>query len=115
MKAARSAFLIATFLLVSFSIGYAQDGEISFKVHNNTENTIVELLVSENGKDYASFDIGEGIAPGIIATLVWNKSSYDRNCIQYFKAVFDDDSESKPVKFDFCEDELVLEFGPAES
>lgn len=113
MRIAKTALLTLAFLLMSFSVSYAHDGEISFKVHNNTENAIIELLVSEDGKKYGYFDIGDGIAPGVIATLVWDKSAYDRNCVQYFKAVFDDDSESKPVPFDFCEDELVLEFGPA--
>jgi hypothetical protein len=43
-------------------------------------------------------------------TLVWDKSTDAGKCTQYFKAVYDDDSESEPEKFDFCEKDLELEF-----
>ncbi len=86
----------------------AQD--YSFKVHNNTHETITKILVSEDGKNYGYFDIGNGIAPGETAELVWDKSTNGESCHQYFKAMFSDGSESQPVKFDFCESGLVLEF-----
>lgn len=99
------------FILMSFTVSKAQSGdEYSFKVFNNTKSTIKKLLVSEDGKKYGYFDIGNGIAAGKSVTLVWDKSTNDESCIQYFKAVYADGSESKAAKFDFCEDELELVF-----
>ncbi|CAN5217467.1 hypothetical protein BH20VER2_BH20VER2_10580 [soil metagenome] len=82
----------------------------SFKVKNTTKNRITKLLASEDGETYGNFDVGKGIKPGQTVTLVWDKSTDEENCEQYFKAVFDDGEESEPVKFDFCEDDLTLEF-----
>ena len=88
----------------SFSIRH------SFKVHNNTKETITKLLVSEDGETYGNFDIGDGIKPGDTETLVWNKSTNSQSCHQWFKAVWEGGKEGKPVKFDFCEKNLTLEF-----
>ena len=102
-----SAFLV----LMSFSASYAQDGEVSFTVHNRTNSRITRLLVAEPGKKtWKFFDVGTGIAAGKSAELVWDKSAYNENCIQWVKAVYADKSESTPVKIDFCEDDLELEF-----
>ncbi|MFN2509602.1 MAG: hypothetical protein ABR589_12625 [Chthoniobacterales bacterium] len=84
--------------------------EYSFKVHNTTEDTITKLLASEDGKTYGFFDVGKGIKPGETVTLVWDKSTNDSSCEHYFKAVYEDGEESEPVKFDFCEEDLELEF-----
>ena len=107
----KMTLLSFVFVLLSFTASYAQsDTEFSFKVTNNTNSTIKKLLVSEDGKTYGYFNIGNGIGSGKTVTLVWNQSTNDENCVQYFKAVFADASESAAVKFDFCEDELELEF-----
>ncbi len=107
----RMSVLTIAFVLMSFTAGYAQDSEYSFKVYNRTDTTIKKLLVAEPGaKKWGYFDIGKGIASGKSMTLVWDKSTDDEGCVQYFKAVYADDSESKPVKFDFCEENLELEF-----
>ncbi len=84
--------------------------EYKFKVHNTTKETITKLLASEDGKAYGFFDIGKGIPAGEKATLVWDKKTNDGNCEQFFKAVYEDGEESEAVKFDFCEDDLELEF-----
>ncbi len=84
--------------------------EYSFKVHNTTKETIKKLLASEDGKKYGFFDIGSGIKAGEKATLVWDKSTNEGACEHFFKAVYADGEESEPVKFDFCEDDLELEF-----
>ena len=94
----------------SFTAGYAQDSEFSFKVHNKTDSVIKKLLVSQDGKKYGFFDIGSGIGAGKKATLVWSKATDTENCVNWVKAVYADKSESTPVKFDFCEDDLELEF-----
>ncbi|MDO9213937.1 MAG: hypothetical protein Q8Q54_05980 [Methylococcales bacterium] len=84
--------------------------EISFKVHNTTKYKIKQLLVSENGKKWGAFDIGAGIAAGGSETLVWDASTDNEDCKQLIKAVFSDDVESEPAIFDFCEQNLELEF-----
>lgn len=106
----RMSILAFAFVLFSVTASFAQDSEFSFKVYNKTDTKIVKLLVSETGKNYGYFDIGAGIAPGKSMTLVWDKSTDNEKCVQWFKAVYADKSESTPVKFDFCEDELELEF-----
>jgi hypothetical protein len=88
----------------------AADDEYSFKVHNTTKEKITKLLASEDGKEYGFFDVGDGIEPGKTVKLNWNKSTNDSGCKWFFKAEFDGGDESKPVKFDFCEDDLELEF-----
>jgi hypothetical protein len=101
--------LALTLVLMSFTIsyGHSQD-EFSFKVHNKTESTIKKLLASEDGKTFGYFDIGKGIGPGQKKTLVWDKSTDEEECVQYFKAVFENGEESRTVKFDFCEEDLEL-------
>lgn len=130
IKGTRSTMIVVALILAIFSISYANSnhsslsvnpsvnsvvnytvaGDYSFKVHNNTNSTIKQVLVSEDGKNFGSFDIGNGIAPGETEELVWDTSTNGESCHQYFKAVFADGSESQAVKFDFCESGLVLEF-----
>ncbi len=106
-----AAFVCACALL-SFSPAplRAAEGSYSFKVHNTTKDAIKKLLASEDGKTYGNFDIGSGIPAGKTVTMAWDKSTDEGNCEQWFKAVFDDGEESEAVKFDFCEEDLVLEF-----
>lgn len=107
----KSLMLTAALLFVSFTANYARlSNDYRFKVHNNTKQAIKKILASEDGKTYGYFDIGNGIAPGATIELVWDKSTDNGNCHQYFKAIFADGEESQPVKFDFCEKDLVLEF-----
>ena len=88
----------------------ADDEQYSFKVHNTTDGKITKLLASEDGKSYGSFDIGKGIPSGETVTLNWDKSTNEKGCKWYFKAVFADGEESQAKKFDFCEEDLELEF-----
>lgn len=109
----RKALLVGcALLLMTFipSVAPGAEGEYSFKVTNKTKHTIKKLLASEDGEKYGFFDIGKGIKPGETMTLVWDKSTNSGKCKQFFKAVYDDDSESEPEEFDFCEKELELEF-----
>ena len=105
-----AALLASAFLVIGFFTPVVQGAEYSFKVHNKTKQTIKKLLASEDGEKYGFFDIGKGIKPGETMTLVWDKSTDGGKCTQHFKAVYDDDSESEPVAFDFCEKNLELEF-----
>jgi hypothetical protein len=87
------------------------DEQYTFKVHNTTDDRITKLLASEDGEKYGSFNVGRaGIPAGATATLNWDKSTNKSNCQWYIKAVFEDGSETKAKKFDFCEEDLELEF-----
>ena len=104
------SLLSLAIILIGSSAANAQDSEFSFKVINRTEVTIKKLLVSVDGKKWGFFDVGAGIASGKSADLVWSKTTDTEPCKQWVKAVYADKSESKPVKFDFCEEDLELEF-----
>jgi hypothetical protein len=101
------ALLLTTFVT---QVALGADDEYSFKVKNTTDELITKILVSEDGEKYGYFDIGSGIKPGDTVTLVWDKSTNSSSCKQWFKAVWESGKEGKPVKFDFCEDDLTLEF-----
>ena len=88
----------------------AADDEYSFKVHNTTKETITKLLASEDGKTYGNFEVGDGIEPGESMTLKWDKSTNDKGCKWFFKAVFAGDKESEAKKFDFCAENVELAF-----
>ena len=106
----KAALLACAFVLTALFSSVALADDYSFKVHNNTKETITKLLVSEDGKTYGFFDIGDGIKAGDTETLVWDKSTNSQSCHQWFKAVWASGEEGKPVKFDFCEKDLTLEF-----
>jgi len=106
---AKLSMLVLAFALMS-TLSLAKTNEYKFKVHNNTKQAIKKLQVSEDGKKWGDFDIGDGIAAGATEELVWDKSTDSENCEQYFKVRFADGEWSDAVKFDFCEKGLVLEF-----
>lgn len=101
------ALLVTTFVP---PVARGADDEYTFKVKNTTDELITKILVSEDGEKYGFFDIGKGIKPGETMTLVWDKSTNSSSCHQWFKAVWESGKEGKPVKFDFCEKGLELEF-----
>ena len=109
----KKALLIGCALLVTTivpPVARGDDANYSFKVKNTTDELITKILVSEDGEKYGYFDIGSGIKPGETTTLVWDKSTNSGSCHQWFKAVWESGKEGKPVKFDFCEKDLQLEF-----
>lgn len=103
----KAILLVCTLTLVSFAVSRVH-ASYTFKVHNKTDNKIVKLLASEDGKTYREFDIGNGIGPGKVVTMEWDKSTDDGNCEWFFKAKLDDGEETDPVEFDFCEKDLML-------
>jgi hypothetical protein len=107
---AKLTVLAIAFVLMSATLTLAKTYEYKFKVHNNTKQAIKKLQVSEDGKNWGDFDIGDGIAAGATEELVWDKSTDKENCEQYFKVQFADGEWSDAVKFDFCEKGLILEF-----
>ena len=107
----KAALLAFALVLTSFAASYARTPEgYSFKLYNNTEQTITKVFVSEDADNYEPFDIGDGIVPGATGDFFWDESTNGQGCSRYFRVVFDDGSPSKAVKFDFCEQGLVLEF-----
>jgi hypothetical protein len=109
----KKALLVGCALIVTTFIppvALGAEGDYSFKVKNTTDELITKILVSEDGEKYGYFDIGSGIKPGETMTLVWDKSTNSGSCHQWFKAVWESGKEGKPVKFDFCEKDLQLEF-----
>jgi hypothetical protein len=102
----KRALLVAALALLSGS-AFA---EYSFNLHNNTANKIVTIQVSDDGETWGKFDIGSGIPAGTTSKLVWDASTDDGACEWTFRATFADGSESEDVDFDFCEENLELEF-----
>jgi len=111
MRAPRLIKIAALYALIL--VGVAAPivrAEYSFKVHNQTKHKIISLLTSEHGEKASEFDIGDGIAAGESATLVWDKSTDNSNCEWAFTAVYDNGTYSEPVVINFCEDDLELVF-----
>ena len=102
--------LAIALVLMSGTLSFAKADQYKFKVHNNTTQDIKKLQVSPDGKKWGDFDIGSGIKAGATDELVWDKSTDNGNCEQYFKVQFADAEWSDAVKFDFCEKGLILEF-----
>jgi len=112
-KAALPVFAFMIVMSLAFNFAHAHKAstvEYTYKVHNKSSSRIKALLASEDGKDYGEFDIGNGIGAGETVTLVWDKSTDNGNCEQWIKAKFADGGVSPAAKFDFCEEDLVLEF-----
>ena len=108
---AKVVMLATALLMMSFTLSFAKPhADYKFKVHNNTKHAIKKILVSEDGKKWGYFDIGDGIAAGETEELVWDKSTDNGNCEWEFKATWSDGEESDAAKFDFCEKDLTIEF-----
>lgn len=88
----------------------SDESNFKFKVTNTTDETIVRILASEDGKSFGFFDIGAPLEPGKTIELVWDKKTDDSDCEWFFTAEFKGGTKSKPVNFDFCEENLELEF-----
>jgi hypothetical protein len=91
-------------------IGTAHAEDYRFTVNNNSGSKIVAIQVSEDGRNWAAFDIGAGIPAGAKTELVWAEHTNDSGCIWQFVASFADGSKSDAVSFDFCEEDLEVEF-----
>ena len=102
--------LAIALVLMSGTLSFAKTSEYKFKVHNNTKQDIKKLQVSIDGKKWGDFDIGSGIKAGATDELVWDKTTDNEPCEEYFRVQFADREWSDAVKFDFCEKGLILEF-----
>jgi len=103
--------LATALLMLSFTLSFAKPHvEYKFKIHNNTKVAIKKIQVSDDGKKWGVFDIGDGIAAGATEEMVWDKSTDNGACEWWFKATWSDGEVSEAAKFDFCEKDLVIEF-----
>lgn len=81
-----------------------------FKIQNKSSSKLTKLWASPDGKKYLPFNIGSGLKSGGVMELVWDQSTDNGNCEWFLKAGFADGSESEPAEFDFCEEDLVIDF-----
>ncbi len=103
--------LATALLMLSFTLSFAKPHvEYKFKIHNNTKVAIKKIQVSDDGKKWGVFDIGDGIAAGATEEMVWDKSTDNGACEWWFKATWSDGEASDAAKFDFCEKDLTIEF-----
>jgi len=104
------ALVLGSFTAPARQVNAADDDQYTFKVKNANVQRITKLLASEDGKKYLDFDIGKGIDVGEIVTLNWDKSTNKSGCEWYLKAVYADKSVGEAVKFNFCEEDLIIQF-----
>ena len=81
-----------------------------FTVTNSTEVKITTVEASEDGKTWGKFDMGTGLAAGASRKITWNSSTDDSGCEWQVRATYADGSASEPTKFDFCKEDLEIEF-----
>lgn len=86
------------------------EAQYTFKVHNGNVQKITGLLASEDGKKFSNFAIGAGIKVGETVTLNWDKSTNKSDCNWYIKAVYADKSVGEAVKFNFCDEDVLIDF-----
>ena len=82
----------------------------SFNIINSSSTKITKLEVSEDGKSWGFFDIGAGIPAGETVEATWDESTDDTGCEWQVRANFADGSKSPAAPFDFCEEDLQVEF-----
>ena len=99
-------FLLAAALFALPAMSHAY----SFTITNTTDSRITKVEVSEDGKSWGFFDIGPGIKPGDTTEVVWDSSTDDSGCEWQVRASFADKTTSPPAAFDFCEEDLGIEF-----
>jgi hypothetical protein len=81
-----------------------------FRLNNRSDEKIIAIEVSEDGRAWGAFDIGIGIDPGTSVDLAWDESTNGSDCDWFFRARFDDGDWSDPQSFNFCQDGLELTF-----
>lgn len=108
-RLSKAAVLASAFLVIAFFSPVVRGEDYSFKVYNKTKETITKLLVSEDGRP---IDISTSAtvsrrarprpSPGINQPTARPAPSGSSRAAKWRRR--------KPVKFDFCEKDLTLEF-----
>ncbi|KYC39502.1 hypothetical protein WA1_32845 [Scytonema hofmannii PCC 7110] len=85
--------------------------QFTFTVTNQTGQAITELWASVDDEEWSQFTLSdEGIPSGETVTIAWAEYTNDSPCEWYISTVFEDESETEPVLFNFCEEpDLVIE------
>ncbi len=100
----KTLLALATFACIGSANAY------DFTVTNSTEVKIVSIEVTEDGESWGPFDIGAGLAAGASTKITWAAHTDDSGCEWQVRAGYADGSESEPAEFDFCEEDLEIEF-----
>lgn len=103
----RQLCLLCAVSLTSLS---ALAGNYTFSVENDSDQRIVAIEVSEDGKSWGEFDIGSGIPSGTTQELVWDESTDSGDCEWQFRATFSGGDVKSSDWIDFCEDDVVIVF-----
>ncbi len=101
---------IALTLILSLFSFSAVAEEYTFVVENNADQRIVGIEVSEDGEEWAYFDIGRGIPSGESVTLAWDESTNGSDCEWMFRAKFSGGDVLESDWVNFCEDDVVMTF-----
>lgn len=101
---------LVAFVAASLVALPAAADDYTFHVSNNTDQRIVKIEVSEDGKSWGPFDIGRGIAAEDTVEMVWDESTDGSDCEWQFRATFEGGYVADSDWIDFCEDEVVIEF-----
>lgn len=84
--------------------------DYEFTVHNNSDQDIVKIEVSEDGESWARFGIGSGIDAEDSAVLVWAEHTNNSGCDWQFRATFEEGFVAYSDFIDFCEEGVEIEF-----
>ncbi len=99
--------MLAAAVLLSVA---ASASAYDFVISNQTGSKITAVHASEDGKNWGSFNIGSGIPAGKKTKITWSSETDNSGCEWQVKAAYADGSESEAAPFDFCEEDLELEF-----
>ncbi|MGH8446603.1 MAG: hypothetical protein ACREVL_15125 [Solimonas sp.] len=74
----------------------------SFAVKNSYATTMTALEVSEDTRNWKSFDIGAGLPSDGMVRIHWTQDANSVACRQYLRARFADGAVSANLGVDFC-------------
>ena len=110
MKQTSQKFVTKTLLTLALLACMCGANAYEFNITNSTAVKITSVEASEDGKTWGKFDMSAGLAAGASTTITWDSSTDNSGCEWMVKASYADGSVSAPTKFDFCEDDIEIEF-----
>ena len=110
MKHTSQKFVTKTLITLALFASMGGANAYEFNITNSTAVKITSVEASEDGKTWGKFDMGAGLAAGASTTITWDSSTDDSGCEWMVKASYADGSASAPAKFDFCKDDIEIEF-----
>lgn len=100
----KAIFALAIFACIGGAHAY------EFNITNSTAVKITSVEASEDGETWGKFNIGAGLAAGATTTITWDASTDESGCAWQVRASYADGSEAAPAEFDFCEEDIEIEF-----